>query len=57
MVCGLTDTDRLPWLGRQSPSEQTMQKFNVERFGLKKLIVVKAIELRQFDISNRSAAL
>jgi len=56
-VCGLTDTDRLPWLGRQSPSEQTMQKFNVERFGLKKLIVVKAIELRQFDISNRSAAL
>ena len=38
-------------------SEQTMQKFNVERFGQKELNVVKALEERQFDISNRSAAL
>jgi hypothetical protein len=29
----------------------------VERFGLKKLNVVKAIEQLQFDISNRFAAL
>jgi hypothetical protein len=50
------DTDRLQWLWRQSLSEQELQKFNVERFGLEDLNIVKAIEQRQFDINNRFAA-
>jgi hypothetical protein len=40
----------------QSLSEQELQKFNVERFGLKELHIVKAIEQHQFDINNRFAA-
>jgi hypothetical protein len=37
------DTDSLLWLWRQSLSEQELQKFNVERFGLEELHIVKAI--------------